>query len=325
MKLALFAAGLALVAALTAAAAALRSVSRIWLRHWVDERLGGERAGTMSVEGVHQLLLAASTAVALVAFATGTVVGSTWGDEPFTLFERLAISALLVLVVGQLVPRAVGRRWATALVPVVVPGLRAIDALLTPLVAAARGLAAVVRPATARVSSPDVAERDALEDLLREGELEGVGDAGESAIISGVAEFTEKRARDVMTPRSDIFAIDRAVPMDEIARQIAQVKYTRVPITNGSIDRVLGMLHAFDVLKVEDGPLPALRPVMTARDTTLASELLFRMLREGVYLAIIQDAASQTVGLVTIEDFLEELVGDIHDEHDEPPPLPVSA
>jgi putative hemolysin len=78
------------------------------------------------------------------------------------------------------------------------------------------------------------------------------------------------------------------------------------------------MLHAFDVLKWESGPPPELRPVMFARDTTLASELLFRMLREGKYLAIVQDAAQTTVGLVTVEDFLEELVGDIRDEHDEP-------
>jgi putative hemolysin len=319
VTLALFVAGLALVAILTAAAAAVRSVSRIWLRHWVEERLGGGMTrSVLSLEGVQRLLLAAGTAVALVAFATGAVVGVRWADEPMNLIERLALATVLVLVIGQLVPRAVGRRWDTALIPLLVPGLRVVSTLLTPLVVAARRVAGFVQSSAPASKAPAHDERDALEDLLREGELEGVGDAGESAIISGVVEFTEKRARDVMTPRADIFFIERSVPMRDLAALVAQVKYTRVPITAGGLDRVIGMLHAFDVLKWERGPAPELRQVMFARDADAATDLLFRMLRERVYLAIVQDANLRTVGLVTIEDFLEELVGDIHDEHDEP-------
>lgn len=318
MTLALFIAGLILVAVLTAAAAAVRSVSRIWLRHWVEERLTGGATAVLSTDSVQQLLLAASTAVALVAFATGAVVGVRWADEPVNLLERLVLATVVVLVVGQLIPRAIGRRWATALIPALVPGLRGVAAVLAPLVSAARAMVGVGRPSPPASASPVVDARDTLEELLREGELEGVGDAGESAIISGVVEFAEKRARDVMTPRADIFFIERSVPMPELAKQVAQFKYTRVPIADGGLDHVVGMLHAFDILKWEDGPAPALRRVMTERDSTLATELLSRMLRERVYLAIVQDAAQRTVGLVTIEDFLEELVGDIHDEHDDP-------
>ena len=168
-------------------------------------------------------------------------------------------------------------------------------------------------------AGPPLAEgRDALEDLLREGELEGVGDAGESAIISGVVDFSEKRARDVMTPRDEIFHLEKRVPVIELVAHVAQAKYSRVPITDGGLDRVVGMLHAFDVLKWDDGALPPLRRVVLAPEATVASELLFRMLRERVHLAIIQDASLRTVGLVTLEDLLEELVGDIRDEHDEP-------
>ena len=319
MTLALLVAALLVVAVLTAAAAAVRSVSRIWLRHWVEERLaGGATSGVLSLEGVQKLLLAAGTAVALVAFATGAVVGARWADEPINLLERLALATLLVLVLGQLVPRAIGRRWDTALIPVFVPGLRVVAAALAPLVGAARAAASFVRLGQPAAKPAAHDERDTLEELLREGELEGVGDAGESAIISGVVEFTEKRARDVMTPRADIFFIERSVPMRDLAALVAQVKYTRVPITAGGLDRVIGMLHAFDVLKWEHGPAPELRQVMFARDADAATDLLFRMLRERVYLAIVQDANVRTVGLVTIEDFLEELVGDIHDEHDEP-------
>lgn len=317
MKVLLFAVGLGLVAFLTAGAAAVRSVNRIWLRHWVEQRLAGGVTGVPSVDAVRRLLLAASTAVALVAFASGAVVGSSWATEPRALIENVAIAAIMFLVLGQLVPRAVGRRWGTSLVPVTVPALQALTVLLAPLVGVAQRVAARIGAAPAPRPRGS-GSREALDDLLREGELEGVGDAGENAIISGVVGFTAKLARDIMTPRTEIFALDRSVPVAEMAAQITRSEFSRVPITDGTIDHVVGMLHAFDVLKWEGGPPPAFRRVVTARDTTVASELLSQLLRERVHLAIIQDASDRTVGLVTLEDLLEELVGDIRDEHDEP-------
>lgn len=305
--------GLALVGVLTAAATAVHSVSRIWLRHWVEHRLAGTASAELPIEGVQRLLLAAGTAVALVAFATGAVIGVRWVHAPLSLAERLAVAAVLILVVGQLVPRAIGRRWAAAIVTGIVPMLRWLEMVLAPLIAAAQKLAG-------RSSHQNVAvtQEHALEDLLREGELEGVGDAGENAIITGVVEFSEKRVRDVMTPRHEIFAIEQSVPVAELAAQIAHASYSRVPITDGGLDNVVGMLHAFDMLRWEGGPRPELRRVVLARDQAPAGELLSRMLRERHHLAIIQDANQRTVGLVTLEDLLEELVGDIRDEHDEP-------
>jgi len=308
MTLVLFAAGLLLVAVLTASAAAVRSVSRIWLRHWVEERLAGTDTPTLALENTQQMLLAASTAVAIVAFGTGAVLGSRWATVPRTLIEQLVIAAVLVLIVGQLIPRAIGRRWATALIPVTVPALRGLGTVLAPLISISRAFASTWRTDNTLTAADATDER----------ELEGVGDAGESAIISGVVEFTEKQVRDVMTPRSEVFFLDQRLAPAELAAQFARTKFSRVPITAGGIDHVAGMLHAFDVLKWDGEARPELRKVVFAPETAVATELLFRMLRERVHLAIIQDAAARTVGLVTLEDLLEELVGDIRDEHDEP-------
>jgi CBS domain containing-hemolysin-like protein len=137
--------------------------------------------------------------------------------------ERLALATVLVLVIGQLVPRAIGRRWDTALIPVLVPGLRVVSIALAPLVAAARAAARFVQSSSPATAPSTHDERDALEELLREGEMEGVGDAGESAIISGVVEFTEKRARDVMTPRADILLAQRADARPRGARRAGEV------------------------------------------------------------------------------------------------------
>ena len=99
---------------------------------------------------------------------------------------------------------------------------------------------------------------------------------------------------------------------------MATSAFSRVPVFDGSLDRIVGMIHAFDVLKLRGERIPELRPVATALLTTPCSDLLFRMLRSRTHLAIVQDADRRTVGLVTLEDLLEELVGDIRDEHDEP-------
>jgi putative hemolysin len=161
-------------------------------------------------------------------------------------------------------------------------------------------------------------EREALQDLLREGELEGVGEHEEIATISGVVEFGTKRVGDVMTPRAEIFALEDTLDAGILAARIAQSAYSRVPTYHGTIDNVRGMVHAFDVLKAGADSFPPLRPVATAAPEAPCNELLFRMLRERRHLAIVRDGSGSTVGLVSLEDLLEELVGDIRDEHDEP-------
>ena len=127
-----------------------------------------------------------------------------------------------------------------------------------------------------------------------------------------------------MIPAPDIFAISRAASAREMAEEFATSEFSRVPIFDGSINNVVGMIHAFDVLKLRGERMPALRPVARTLATTPCSELLFHMLRTRTHLAIVHNAASETLGLATLEDLLEELVGDIRDEHDEPVHRPAS-
>ena len=121
-----------------------------------------------------------------------------------------------------------------------------------------------------------------------------------------------------MTPRSEIFAVEERTPARELARRIAQSAYSRVPIYRESLDIVVGMVHVFDVLKAGGDRWPPVRPVADTGADRPCNELLFQMLRQQLHLAIVRDDAGKCVGLVTLEDLLEELVGDIRDEHDEP-------
>jgi putative hemolysin len=312
---ALLVAAVLAVAALTAGGMAMRSVSRIWLRHWVEQKLRGSRAAMSYLERPQRLIIAASATVALILVLSGALLASDHARDLERLTVALAGFAAAVIVVGQLLPRALARRFAPGVASLLSPVLEAAAIVAAPIVAAGR---LAVRPFERTGTKTRDEERDTIQDLLREGELEGVGEREEMEIITGVMEFGEKTVREVMIPREEMFAISLAASPREIAEEFATSAFSRVPVYDGSLDNVVGMMHAFDVLKGGGEHAPDLRPVALALDTTPLSELLFRMLRATRHLAIIQDASSRTLGLVTLEDLLEELVGDIRDEHDEP-------
>lgn len=303
------------VAWLTAAATAVRSVSRIWLRHWVEQQLSGAGPAALYLERPHRMLLTATTAVSFTVFAAGVLIGASARSAPLAVAPGAIGYALVLLVAGQLLPRAIGKRFATTLIPILLPPLQLISQGLAPILRLVRRLTGERALDAAR---PTVSDDEALEELLREGELEGVGERTEIAIISGVVQFGEKRIRDVLTPRGDIFAVDEALSRDELTRRVAQANYTRVPVCRGSLDQIVGMVHVFDLLKQSNGARPRVRPVAFTRPQASCKELLFTMLRERKHLAVVRDDAGVTVGVVTLEDLLEELVGDIRDEHDEP-------
>lgn len=307
-----------IVAILTAGAIAVRSVSRIWLRHWAERRMRGAATAVAYLERPQRMLGAASAGVSLTVALAGMLLGAGHHENHTRFAIALLGYAIVMLLLGQIVPRAIGRRWAVQLTPVLLPFLRAMELVAAPLLDVGRRVSSRMRPAVA--GQPPEDERDAIQDLLREGELEGVGEAAEIAIITGVVEFGEKIAAEVMTPREQVFWLDAGLPARDIAERIASAGYSRVPLGRGSVDAIEGMVHVLDVLQEGGDALPPLRPVAQVLPDALCSELLFRMLRARLHLAIVRDAHGTTLGLLTLEDLLEELVGDIQDEYDEPEP-----
>ena len=313
---------LAVIAWLTASATAVRSVSRIWLRHWVEKRLTGSGTAEVFLDRPQRLILSSGAASAMVTVLSGFAIGSAYEDLR-AVAVAVALFGVAVLIFGIAVPRALARRWATLMLPVLLPVLRSLDLVVSPIRLTARAIARKVADAPADGESE---YHDGIEDLLREGELEGVGEHDEIAIITGVVHFGEKTVKQVMHPRSDVFALDRALAPKDMAIRIAQSGYSRVPLYEGSLDKVIGMVHAFDVLKAGGEELPPVRPVAHAKTSDRCNELLFRMLRAGWHMAIVHETDDTVAGIVTLEDLFEELVGDIRDEHDEPQaPTVVSA
>ena len=308
---------LLVVAWFTAAGTAVRTVSRIWLRHWVESRLKAGGPGQVFIERPQRLLAAAGAGVSLAVFLGGAILGAHDARARVPLPLAVLAAAVAVLLLGQVVPRAVARRWAQPAVPLLLPVLRAVDLLMAPFAAVARRVTRAVMPEAVRELA--AAPRDTIRELLRDGELEGVGEREELAIITGVMDFAGKTAAEVMTPLAEVFAVPAELPAEELARRVAQSGYSRVPVYRGSLDDVVGMVHVFDVLKAESDR-PPLHAVAATRAARPCNELLTEMLRGRRHLATVRDDAGHTIGIVTLEDLLEELVGDIRDEHDEPGP-----
>jgi CBS domain containing-hemolysin-like protein len=170
--------------------------------------------------------------------------------------------------------------------------------------------------------------RDEIEEAIesREGEAPGVGDLShvERQMLLNILHFGEKTAGDVAVPRGDILAVPATTGFEALVAAFAEAGHSRMPVFEDSLDTVIGMIHVKDVFAVQTGDAAAPDDIRTLMRTPLyvpesmgVLDLLARMRAERVHLAIVVDEFGGTEGLITIEDVVEEIVGDIEDEHDE--------
>ncbi len=159
-----------------------------------------------------------------------------------------------------------------------------------------------------------------LRDLAREGIANGVSDGDELVMVGGVMTFAERPVRAVMTPRTDVIAVAHDASYDSVFAAFAESGYTRLPMYRDTLDDVVGMVHAFDLFKLQPEDAVPVRAVAFAPESRLAGDLLIDMQRERRHFAVVVDEFGGTAGVVTLEDLLEALVGAISDEDD--PSLP---
>src|SRR6266568_1421496 len=169
-----------------------------------------------------------------------------------------------------------------------------------------------------RIHSPEE-----LRMLVEQSQKRGKLDADDARLLQGVFEFSEKSAREVMTPRTEMVALPADLTLEEAADQVAVAGRSRYPVYGESLDDILGVVHAKDILagvrSAKGGGLRAVvRPAMFVPGTREVEDVLADMKRQKSHLAIVLDEFGGTAGLVTMEDLLEEIVGQIYDEYDRP-------
>lgn len=234
-----------------------------------------------------------------------------------------------LVIVGVAVPTAWARHAGDAFLANTLVLLDAIRSVSRPLLAVQDFIDEVVRrlagaPLNGLGNNEEV-EREIL-DAVRHGETSGAVDAAETEMIRSVMVLDETSVGEIMTPRTDIIGIDAEASRDQVLELLRNDGHSRIPVYEGTIDHVIGILYARDLLHADPEAF-SLRTAM--RDVTFVPETkdLASLLREfqaaRVHIAIVLDEYGGTAGLVTFEDILEELVGEIEDEHDDPPVPPI--
>jgi CBS domain containing-hemolysin-like protein len=258
-----------------------------------------------------QILLLAGLLTVVSGFESfGVEPAWAWGGGVFLVGWLLSEVALL-----KYVATADPERIASRLLPVVT----AASWLLLPLAIPVRKILAERAPAPAEAPPATDEEVQAYIDVGRE---EGILEKEEEKLLLSIVDFGDTRVREVMTPRTDIVFIDVAATLDVLSDLFVSSKYSRLPVVRGSIDTVVGMVHVKDTLAaLRQGSGKAipdiLREATFVPETKKVSELLRELQRRRLWMAIVVDEYGGVSGLITVEDLLEEIVGEISDEHED--------
>jgi len=231
------------------------------------------------------------------------------------------VLSFLTLLLGELVPKRLALRRAEAFARAVAPTMHVFARIAKPLVwcMSASTSAVLFLLGAQKQDGPSVSVDD-IEHLLEAGRAEGVLEAVEQAVATEALRLGERSVRDIMRPRIDLDALDIETPPGEVLGAIAMAGYSRLPVYEGSLDHILGYVSLKDVLRQTWMGWPIeLRKIMHRAvfvpETMPLDRLLELFQKERNQLAIVLDEYGGTEGLVTMEDVLEELVGEIHDEH----------
>jgi CBS domain containing-hemolysin-like protein len=286
----------------------------------IEPKLGVSRTrAALSMAILTQLTMAAISL--LIGYAV-------FADEPWSIYEILQATISLVLIVivcNRFVPflffsRTKGSwlvRWMLL--------LRILIYLVLPITIVLGFLQSVVSLTRQNTREEPESSAEAVDALIEAGQEEGIIQEGDRDLIQSVVEFSGKTVREAMKPRPQMFAVPSDTTVERFIEMLRTKHYSRVPVYEGNIHNIKGIVYAQDVLQVPDteartrtlGGLMR-RDVYFVPESKLGSDLLREMQRKNVRMAIVVDEYGGVAGLVTIEDLVEEIVGEIRDEHEKP-------
>ena len=230
-----------------------------------------------------------------------------------------AVITVVVLVFGEISPKSIAKEKAEDFAMISAPLIRIIMVVLTPI----NWIFSQWKKLLAKLFDVDGARpitEDELLTIVEEAETEGGIDEGQSELIQNAIEFNEREAWDVLTPRVDIEAIEADEDKEEIAKLFMETGFSRLLVYEDDMDNILGVLNQKDFhnyIRNTDLPVSAyVKPVIFVAGSMKISQLLKRLQTAKAHIAIIVDEYGGTSGLVTMEDIIEELIGEIYDEHD---------
>jgi putative hemolysin len=313
-------------ALLTGAEAAYFSLGRARLRRLAESR--STVGHTPLIERPHELLVTLLVGITLInigaAAIAATVAEDLFGHRYGVLVEIVAMVVLLTTF-GEVLPMTIAVKQPDRFLKLAGRPVAWLGALVAPIRAILGGLTALTVRLLGRDrrTEPELTEEE-LRTLVDVGASEGVVETDEREMIHKVFELEDTRVREIMVPRPDMFCLDLDMPREEILPALRENLHSRVPVYEGAVDVIVGILYTKDLLPYLKG-LPAdfrlrdhLHPPYFVPESKRADVLLQEFQAKKLHMAIVVDEYGGTAGLVSLEDLLEELVGEIADEYDEP-------
>lgn len=315
---------LALSAFFSASETALSSANRVRLRNRAQE---GDARAQLALDLIADYdrtistILVGNNVVNLTASSLSTLVATALlGSQYGPLAATIAVT-VLVLIFGEILPKSIANDRAEDLSVQVARPLNFLRTLFYPVVMVFVWIRRVVsRPNPENDGTPSVTEAELKTIIDTVGE-EGVLDSRETDMMQSVIQFDDTTVQRILVPRVDLVAVEADAPQQEILDTVLESGYTRIPVYEGDIDHIIGMLYAKDLLAcLAKGEPVQLRKM--CRDVTFVyrtkhtSDLLAELRRKKQHMAVVIDDYGGTLGIVTMEDLLEEIVGNIYDETD---------
>ena len=265
------------------------------------------------------------------AFIVTTLVGNNLSNVIFSSliilmlkdsFEEFLIvifSSMFLLVFAEIIPKAIGREFSNQLIISCARILRLFKIIFFPiniLLIDVSNFFLRKLDLGSEQKVEDILTRKNIKKVISDSEKGGVIKSEERKIINRIFDMSKTRLRDPMIPRTEIVAVRKSTSIDQLLKTFTQSGFSRIPVYNKNIDEIIGVVHAKDLFEKPEKIQDILKEILFVPETKFAYKLLKELRQKNISIAIVLDEYGGTAGLITLEDLLEELVGEIYDEFD---------
>lgn len=282
------------------------------------QNIFGAQAAKKIIKNPEEVLITILVAnnIANIAFAS---FFGLYVQQNFHLseIETLIITTLIILTFGEIIPKAFTQEIADIAILYFSYPFRIIKTILFPIVKLLEFISrTILKKVNVKFDLPQILEKEDIKILLKESLEAGTVDKDDKKIIDRVIELGDQRVAQAMRPRTEIVACDINTDKEELYKIFMESGYSKIPVYEGSIDSIKGVVYLTDLFSDFESITEILKPINFYPETKPSIDLLKEFLNEGISIAIIVDEYGGTAGLVTTEDLIEELLGEIKDEYD---------
>ena len=304
---------------------AFTAINKIRLRTKAEDGDKGAKRVLRLADNYDRLLttiLIGNNVVNILASSLATLLFVFWMPQNEELATTLSTVALtvVVLIFGEITPKTLAKEFPEGFARFSAPVINVLAWILIPFTFLF-GLWKKLLLKIFKHREDNAITDDELKIMVEEAEQEGGINAQESDLIRSAIEFNDLEAKDILVPRVDVEAIDCNMPVEEVDKIFLDTRYSRLPVYKDSIDNIIGILHEKDFIKQRRENTfnleKIIKPTVFVVSTTKISAVLQQLQKSKSHMAVVSGEFGDTVGIITMEDILEELVGEIWDEHDE--------